>query len=327
MTDGPLPGNISKRVRPLKKRQLSGDTLKKQLKERARDRVYTFVLSQGTVRAAFINGTRMINEMRANFGYGILETLVAGHGYLACGLLTSTLKGRDRLALAIECSGPIKGLSVEANAFGEIRGHLKQVPIPIEKPMEDFNLSPFFGGGFLSVTKYLEDMKQPYTGQVMLAHGNIAQDLAHYFKTSEQTDTVFSLSIQFDPRGEVTGAGGLYLQAMPGASEETRAELERAVQAMPSPGLMMAEGRDPVSLLDTHLRDFSPKFLNDDRIEFFCRCTEEKFADYIKMLPMSDLEDLAVNGPFPLEAKCHNCATSYEFSRSQLEAFLKLRKA
>lgn len=318
---------FSKRYKGLKKKQLTGDTLKKQLKARARDRVYTYVLARGTVRAAFINGTRMINEMRANFDYGILETLVAGHAYLACGLLTSTLKGRDRLALAIECSGPIKGLSVEANAFGEVRGHLKQVPIPVEKPLEDFDLSPFFGGGFLTITKYLEDMKQPYTGRVMLSHGNIAQDLTHYFRTSEQTDTVFSLSIQFDPAGEVTGAGGLYMQAMPGASDEIRAGLEKSVLAMPSPGLMMAEGRDPVALLNDHLREFSPKFLNDERIEFFCRCTEDKFADYIAMLPVSDLEDLATNGPFPLEVKCHNCATPYQFSRSQLEDFLTRRRA
>lgn len=309
----------------VKKKKITGDTLKKQLTERANDRLHSFVLSGGMIRGAFINGTRMVNEMRANFDYGILETFVAGQAYLACGLMTSNLKGEDRLVLSIDCSGPIKGLSVEANAFGEVRGYLKTVPIPISKPLEDFDLSPFFGSGFLTLTKYLEDMKQPYTGQVMLNHGNIAQDLAHYFYTSEQTPTVFSLSIQFDDKGEVQGAGGLFVQAMPGASEKLRAELEQVIGAMPSPGRALAEGHDPVELMTVYFKDFQPKFLSHERIEFFCRCNEEKIAAYIGMLPMDDLVDIAVNGPFPLETRCHNCHTAYRFTQEQLKALLAKR--
>lgn len=307
------------------KKKLAGDTLKKQLKERANDRIHSFVLSGGTIRGAFINGTRMVNEVRANFDYGILETLVAGHAYLACGLMTSNLKGNDRLSLSIDCSGPIKGLSVEANAFGEVRGYLKNVPIPIGKPLTDFNLSPFFGSGFLTLTKYLEDMKQPYSGQVMLAHGNIAQDLAHYFYTSEQTPTVFSLSVQFDETGNVQGAGGLFLQAMPGASEELKDELEKVIAALPSPGKEMADGRDPVELMECHFKAFSPKFLSHERIEFFCRCNEEKIENYIGMLPMDDLVDIAENGPFPLETRCHNCHTAYRFTKERLKDILAKR--
>jgi len=310
----------------LKKKKLVGDSLKKQLKDRARDRVHTFVLGNGDLRGAFINGTRMVNEMRANFEYGILETLVAGHAYLAGGLMASHLKGHDRLVMSIDCSGPIKGLSVEVNAFGEVRGYLKHVPIPLSEPLKDFNLSPFFGSGFLTLTKYLEDMKQPYTGRVMLAHGNIAQDLAHYFYTSEQTPTAFSLGIQFDEHGQMTGAGGLLLQAMPGASVEIRSELEAVICKMPSPGLMMADEKDPVEILTACFSDYSPKFLSHDRIEFFCRCSEEKIAAYIAMLPMVDLADMAENGPFPLETRCHNCHTPYQFSREQLTDMVKKRK-
>jgi molecular chaperone Hsp33 len=131
--------------------------------------------------------------------------------------MAADLKGDDRVAMQINCSGPVKGLSVEANAFGEVRGYLKRVPIPVEAPVQDFDLSGFFGAGILSVTRYLQSAKQPFTGQVELRHGNIAQDLAYYFLTSEQVPTAFNLSIRFDREGEVIGAGGLCLQAMTGA--------------------------------------------------------------------------------------------------------------
>ena len=121
-----------------------GENLKEQLLANARDKLHRFLLLEGTVRGAIVHGTRMVNEMRANHELGILETLVLGHGYLAGALMCADLKGDERITLQIGCSGPIKGLLVEANAFGEVRGYLKNVPIPIEKPLEDFNLAPFF---------------------------------------------------------------------------------------------------------------------------------------------------------------------------------------
>jgi molecular chaperone Hsp33 len=310
----------------VKKKEIAGESLKEQLRSRARDRVYNFFLSNGTIRGVFINGTRMVNEMRANFDYGVLETYVAGQAYLACGLMSANLKGNDRLVMNIDCSGPIKGLSVETNAYGEVRGYLKNVPIPVDKPLESFDLSPFFGGGFLTMTKFLKDMKHPYTGQVMMEYGSIAKDLAHYFYTSEQTPTVFHLSIQFDVGGHVTGAGGLFLQAMPGASAEDCAALEDMVSRLPSPGTLMAELRDPEDIIRTYFKDFDPKILHNDRIEFFCRCSDEKIAGYITMLPINDLMDMTENGPFPLRTRCHNCNTEYEFTKEELQAMLLKRQ-
>jgi molecular chaperone Hsp33 len=119
------------------KKNIGGESLKERLLASAKDRLYNFLLADGAIRGAILNGTRMINEMRANHELGILETLVLGRAYLAAGLISANLKGADSTSLKIECSGPIRGLSVEANAFGEVRGFLKNVPIPIDKPMQD----------------------------------------------------------------------------------------------------------------------------------------------------------------------------------------------
>ena len=210
----------------MKKKKLYGNTIKEQYLAGAKDRLHNFLLADGSVRGVIINGTRMVNEMRANHELGILETLVLGRAYLGVGLMSADLKGNDRISIKIECSGPIKGVIVEANAFGEVRGFLENVPIPINRPMENFDLSPFFGAGFLSVIRMIEDAKQPFTGQIALEYGNIAQDLANYFLKSEQIPTAFNLSIKYDKSGEVTGAGGLFLQAMPGSEDALAAELE-----------------------------------------------------------------------------------------------------
>jgi len=303
----------------MEKKKRYGSTLKEQYLASARDRIHNFILADGAVRGAILNGTRMVNEMRANHELGILETLVLGRAYLGIALLAAGLKGDERLAMNCTCTGPIKGLSVEANAFGEVRGYLKRVPIPIDKPLQDFNLSPFFGAGLLSVTRHLQSAKQPFTGQVDLRHGNIAQDLAHYCMTSEQIPTAFNLSIKFDRDGEAIGAGGLFLQAMPQAGERLISELEALVLNFPSLGEVFNAGKQPEEVVQTVFGCYGPKFLSNRRVEFMCHCSRERLHHLLTMLPINDLKDLRDNGPFPIEMRCHNCNTLYAFSREAIE--------
>ena len=301
------------------KQKRYGNTLKEQYRASARDRITVFLLGGDQVRGAILNGTRMVNEMRANHGLGVLETLVLGRAYLGIALMAAGLKGSDRVAMQINCSGPIKGLSVEANAFGEVRGYLKRVPIPVAAPLEDFDLARFFGAGLLSVTRTLQDAKQPFTGQVELRYGNIAQDLAHYYLTSEQVHTAFNLSIQFDKGGEVKGAGGLFLQALPRAEDRLTADLETLVLHFPSLGQVFAGERTPERVAAEAFAAYSPKFLSDRRVEFMCHCSRERLQRLLAMLPIDDLRDLRDNGPFPVEIRCHNCSTPYEFTREEME--------
>ncbi|MBI5063770.1 MAG: Hsp33 family molecular chaperone HslO, partial [Desulfatitalea sp.] len=218
----------------MKKKKIYGDTLKEQLKASNRDRLYHFILARDSIRGVALHATRMVNEMRWNHELGILETLALGHAYMAAALMSAQLKGNDRIRIGVDCSGPIKGLSVEANAFGEVRGYLDRVPIPIAKPLESFDLAPFFGAGFISVTKYLQDAKHPFTGKVMMEYGSLAKDLALYHLKSEQIPTAISLGILFDKEGEVQGAGGLLLQALPGADDDVLSQLEELVRGLPS---------------------------------------------------------------------------------------------
>jgi molecular chaperone Hsp33 len=284
------------------KKSIGGESLKERLLASAKDRLYNFLLADGAIRGAILNGTRMINEMRANHELGILETLVLGRAYLGAGLMSANLKGADSTSLKIECSGPIKGFTVETNAFGEVRGFLRNVPIPIDKPMQDFDLAPFFGAGFLSVIRYLEDAKQPFTGKVALKYGNIAQDLANYYLTSEQLPTAFNLSIKFDKEGEATGAGGLFMQAMPGTDDALTAGLEELVIKFPSMGEVFAEERESA------------------------HCSPERLRRILTMLPEDELKDIRANGPFPLEMRCQYCNTLYHFSEEEVQEIYAKQK-
>jgi molecular chaperone Hsp33 len=309
----------------MEKKDIPGEDLKERLRAAAKDRLHRFFLSDGHIRGALVHATRLVKEMRANHQLGLLETLILGHAYMGGLLMASSLKGKDRVALKIDCSGPVGGLVVEANAYGEVRGYLRKVPIPVEKPLENFDLSPFFGAGFISVTRYLHDAKQPFTGQVALEYGNIAQDLAHYYLTSEQIPTAFNLSVKFSPEGEIAGAGGLFLQVMPDATETTTKTLEKIVYDMPSLGEVCADGEDIDRFLQMHFATLNPVLLDQPRVEFFCRCRPEGVARMLRMLPVAELKDICDNGPFPVELRCHHCNTVYAYTREEVQVFYRER--
>ncbi|MBF0413163.1 MAG: Hsp33 family molecular chaperone HslO [Desulfamplus sp.] len=312
------------------KKDIFQGNLKEQLKASSKDKLHRFILSDGMIRGAVVNCTRMVNEMRANHELGPIETLLLGQAYIAASLLTANLKGRDRISVHIECSGHVKGLDVESNAFGEVRGYLKNPTFSTNLSGSERNISSLFGAGFLTVTKYLEDAKTPYSGKIMLEYGSIAEDLANYFVQSEQTPTAFTLSVHFDKQGNVDGAGGLFLQSMPGESADSNvlAEAEEIMQLITSAetgfslGAALANNIEPDYIVLEKFDRMTPLLLGNHRVEFFCRCNPKTMRGYISRLPQNELVDIVQNGPFPLEIRCHHCNTFYHFTQSDIQKMI-----
>lgn len=281
-----------------------------------------FLIADGTVRLSAVSATTMINQMRVNHKTGLIETYVLGQGYIAGALLSSTVKGNDRVQLDIECGGPIGGLSIEAWASGAVRGYLKHNPIPLKKPLESLDTSLLYGPGFMTVTKILEGSKTPVSGQIMLEYGNLANDLALYFQESEQTPSLFYISIKFDKAGRVWGAGGLFIQALPGCSEETLSKLQEKASSLSSLGEALAGGLSANEYVLKEFEDYSPQHIAHIPIGFSCPCSRSNFENYLKNLP--DNEKTAIlEGSFPLVLECFNCGTDYSFSKDEIEKLFR----
>lgn len=288
----------------------------KTLPEDGRD---IFLLEDGKVRVTAVAANTIVNQMRANHRTGLLETYVLGQAYVAALLLTSTIKGDDRLLLQVECGGPIKGVCAEAWACGGVRGYLINNPIPLDKPLKSLDTSLLYGPGFISVTKLLEGAKEPVTGTVMLQHGNLAKDLALYFQESEQTPTLFYISLNFDRNGNVMGAGGLFIQAMPGCPDELLERLQEKAKGLSDLGAHLATGHSAEEYVLSELADFQPQKLAHSFAAFSCPCTREHFTGYLENLPQKEKEEI-LKGAFPLDLECFNCGSVYSFTESETKA-------
>lgn len=303
------------------KKDIFNKDIKQRLKSSAKDKIYRFIMAGGMIKGAIVHSTQMVNEMRANHEIGPLETMILGQAYVAASLICSGLKGKnDRISITIQCSGPVKGLDVEANVFGEVRGYLKTQRIEVKNPEKINGLAALFGAGFLTVTQYLENAPAPYSGQVALEHGSIAENLANYFLVSEQLPTAFKLSVFFDDKGEVKGAGGIFIQTMPGVDTTKVSEAEKMIQGIDSLGELFSKGQTPEEIILDKFSSLEPKVLNSSRVEFFCRCAKDRMKGYLKNLPKEEKKDMLRNGPFPVETRCHHCNSAYQFGKEDLMA-------
>jgi molecular chaperone Hsp33 len=155
----------------------------------------------------------------------------------------------------------------------------------------------------------------------------MAKDLAHYYLTSEQIPTSFSLSIKFDTEGKVAAAGGMFLQAMPDADDAMIREIEKRVVSLPSIGELLAEGTAPSDIVLTGFGDFAPRLIDQREVGFVCHCNRDEIRNILLMLPIDELKDLQAEGPFPVEIRCHHCNARYAFDREQIDLIAAARFA
>lgn len=310
--------------------------LQQHLDKLEKDELHIFTAADGLFRGGLFHGSRFVNRIRAQHGLGILETLVLGQAGLCAALMIQTMKGRETLQLRYETDGPATGFSVEADSRGFVRGYLLQNSIPIDAPLESWDLAPFFGNGTISVTRFPESYqaagREPHRGIVEIKYRNIAKDLAWYFQQSEQLATAFNTSIRFDSIGRVVGAGGFFIQRMPTAGgtrrggqprteeeiEDTVIRMERAFTACPPLGDWFAEGGNCEDIIFGLLREFNPQAVAARNITFDCPCSKEYYREALQKIPQSELKNLQETADDPLEIVCQNCSSVYHIPLAEL---------
>ncbi len=307
------------------KKKIEDQELLQHLDELPEDGRQVALLADGQIRLTGLGGTTMVNQMRANFNLGLLETYVLGQAYIAAGLMASSVKGNDRIQLNVECGGPIGGIYVESWACGAVRGFIKNNPIELDKPIEGKDISLLYGPGFISVTKLLEGNRTPFTGQTMMQYGDLAKDLALYYNESEQTPTMFSLGIHFDASGRVIGAGGLFLQAMPGCSEEVLDQLQERSSKLPPLGKALSEGKSVKEYMEENFSDFGVQMLASEPLGFSCPCSREHFSTFLGRMPKEEKDGIMQDDKFPLELECLNCGTKYSFEKHEIMSMFGIK--
>ncbi|MFW5642776.1 MAG: Hsp33 family molecular chaperone HslO, partial [Alkalispirochaeta sp.] len=176
------------------------------------------------------------------------------------------------------------------------------------------------GSGTLTMLRWGEKMRYPQQGEVALQTGSLARNVANYYAGSEQTATFLDISVYFDNSGSVAGAGGVMIQALPGANLNQIDEFARRLEGVRPIGRAFAEGATAVHLVREHLSPWHPNLIATKPAEFYCSCSKERFGRFLAALPDDEKQDILETGPIPLHTTCHNCNSTYTFERDELES-------
>lgn len=263
------------------------------------------------------------------------STAVAAFGRLltAGAMMGTNLKGEDLLTLRIDSEGPIKQMVVTATSQGNVKGY-------VAYPKEDLPLRenghPDVGGligkGTLRVIK---DMglrnADPYMGISNLQTGEIAEDLAYYFFTSEQTPTVVALGVSLDNEMNIKSAGGYMIQLMPDSDDSFIDKLEEKIKNIRTVTELMEGGMTPERIAKLIYEDMTSEnpealiepyqILEEHKISYECNCNKDKFYKGLITLGKDEIKHI-LHEEKKIEAECHFCKKKYIFTEEDFSEMI-----
>ncbi|HEY0385698.1 MAG TPA: Hsp33 family molecular chaperone HslO [Pyrinomonadaceae bacterium] len=282
----------------------------------------------GTVRCMAAVTTDLVAEAARR--HDLWPTVAAALGRTLTGtlLLASSLKELDRLTVQIAASGPVGGITAEANALGQVRGYVKnpEADAPYNEEGK-FDVRAVVGEGMLYVVREsgydVGLYREPYRGSVPLVSGEIGEDFAYYLLKSEQIPSAVMLGVHLQPEAPyVSAAGGLMIQIMPGADEKTVAAIESSISRTPQVTRLIREGASPTDLLRTALGSMEFELLAERPVSFTCSCSYERAVSIISSIERAELESMLREDRGAVMT-CHFCNETYRLDEAALERMLQ----
>ena len=283
--------------------------------------------ANGTVRCMAAVTTNLVAEAARR--HDLWPTVAAALGRTLTGtlLLASSLKELDRLTVQIISDGPIGGITAEANAHGQARGYVRnpEAHAPYNEKGK-FDVRAVVGQGMFYVTREsgydVGLYREPYRGSVPLVSGEIAEDFAYYLTKSEQIPSAVMLGVHLQPNAPyVTAAGGLIIQMMPGADEQTISTIEENVSRMPQATSLIREGARPDDIVRAALGDLEFEVLDEKPVSFACPCSYERAVSMISSIDRAELESMLREDKGAVMT-CHFCNETYRLGEAELEKIM-----
>ena len=274
------------------------------------------VTTDGEFRFAASTTTGLSNEARRRHETENGATKVLGETLTAATLLATQLKGDEKISLQITGNGPLRMVLVDVDSDGNVRGFVANPQVVAELP-------PLGDAGLVSVMRStpLELLQR---GTVPLAAGDVATDVGAFLTQSEQALSAMALTSEIAPDRSLAHAGGILLQALPGASIEKfaayRAVLEHPalrarILAEPAPEMMVE------TLMNAVTHESPYELLSKTELRFQCACSREKVAEMIRILGKDEIAKMR-DEDGQAEVTCRFCNQVYVLDRAELGVLL-----
>ncbi len=270
----------------------------------------------GEVSLAVCDMTAVVNEAIRRHHLSPVAAAALGRTMSATAYLCSWLK-EEKSSLSVTIDGDGVGGKICAVGDGalRLRGFVEH-PDASLPPRKDHKLDV---GGFVGRHGTLTVIRDdgdgiPFVGTSALLTGEIAEDFSAYFLSSEQRPTALALGVRIGTDGKCLGAGGIFFQPLPGASEECLSFIEGAIGNYSNiSALIEEEGAESI------LAGLSPETPIEVREpRFKCHCSRRRISSLILSLGRHEAEDI-IKERGKLSVYCHYCNTEYDFTKEDVD--------
>ncbi len=273
------------------------------------------------LRLLTITAKDLVQEAQTRHDTWSASSAVLGRTLLAGVLLAGAeLTDKEELTIRLLGNGPVGPTIVTAKSDLTVKGYVKNPHIALP-PKENghIDVKKAVGEGWLEVTKDL-GLKEPYTGQVPIVSGEIAEDIAYYLTKSEQIPSAVGLSVFVNPNNTIGEASGFMLQALPGASDSLITKTIERIDNLPTLSSAFLAGLTPEKLATMILGD-DCKILEKDEVAFKCDCSKEKYGKILATMKKSQLETM-IKEDHGAELTCSFCGNKYHYTEDELKTIL-----
>ena len=279
----------------------------------------------GSARIVIINSRSIVNEAIRIHKTAPTATAALGRLLTACSLMGCMMgEKEDRMSITVAGNGPLVKLIAASDYMGNVRGYVQhpEVDVPL-KQNGKLDVGAAIGEGALTV---LKDMggQEPTNGTIPLVSGEIAEDIASYFATSEQIPTLCALGVLVDKDLSCLAAGGVMIQLLPFADPAVVDQLEKNAASLTNISKQFEKGLSNEEIAAIALDGIEYDLFDVIDVDYKCTCSRERMAAALHSVGQKELrrmldEQIAEGKPEELEISCHFCGNSYRFTPDNLE--------
>lgn len=287
------------------------------------DHIIRATAADGSIRAFAAVTTQMVHQAHVTHETSGVASAALGRTLTAAAMMSRMMKNeRDVLTIQVKGDGPLGGIVVVADSSSNVRGYVynPQVYLPLNA-VGKFDVGQAVGkNGYMNVIKDL-GLKEPYVGYVDLVSGEIGEDLAYYYATSEQIPTVVALGVLVNPDESIVTAGGYIIQLMPGTNEEIVEYLEDKVFFADSITTMLTDGLEPSQILERLLGEKGLQINDRLLCKYQCNCSRDRMERNLISLGAVEINEMA-DEQHGAELQCHFCNKKYNFTEDELRSLI-----
>lgn len=280
----------------------------------------------GSARVFVIDGKAMVGNALHHHPCAPTAAAAFGRTLLGASMMGCMLKEKGTtLTLRVAGDGPIGHILVVSDYCGNVKGYPANPNADLPRRMDGhLDVGGCVGEGTLQVIRDLH-LKEPFNGVTPLVSGEIAEDIASYFVESEQIPTVCALGVRIT-QGGLVAAGGVLIQLLPFADEETVAKLEKNSKQLSAVSAMFESGATCEAVMETALAGIEYDIFDEIPVDYVCDCSRDRMGEALLTLGPHELFKI-FSEQKEIETVCHFCGMKYRFVPADIEAARKRKAA